>query len=575
MASGKKITQLTDGSPLQPNDKIPIARNSVNRFVKGSDFATAADIAALTNLITTNGTNTTNTIWANSPIIASLSSLPKDHILIGNNANVPNKVKVSGDISLTNGSTAFAQIQPNAVTYAKMQTVTTANRVLGSLTNGGPVTEIEISTNMVQDNTVTLQKLQKSTQANVVLGATAPGQNFSELKVSNPMLSPVNTGIVKGRKTAGVGEVEDITAADLCTLLGVTAGAAPNVPTSLIVSQTFADKVHIDSSTQPGTNTGVDILSATATRAGVMTAQDRIKFDSMASGATSSGGTVTNVQGTLPIVVSAGSTGNALITPLISVNLATSTAPGIITSAQFDALTGVMAGNSNYVFPGLSGDVWANGAGDTWYQNVVPSSKGGAGTLNGILSADGTGQVTIAAIGTSFLSPGSLYLTGAVKTNGSQVTTYDGLVPETLGGAGLISGILKANGLGLVSQAIANTDYFRPGDIYPSNLYVLGDVCAFFSSDERLKTNITPISNALNKVESICGAEFKWNEQLQSTHKGNDVGVIAQEIEKILPTAVTDRENGYKAVKYEKIIPLLIEAIKELSAEIKELKSKG
>jgi hypothetical protein len=56
-------------------------------------------------------------------------------------------------------------------------------------------------------------------------------------------------------------------------------------------------------------------------------------------------------------------------------------------------------------------------------------------------------------------------------------------------------------------------------------------------------------------------------------NEGHDVGVIAQEVEKVIPEIVTTRDNGYKAVKYEKIVPLLIEAIKELSNEVKELKS--
>ena len=54
----------------------------------------------------------------------------------------------------------------------------------------------------------------------------------------------------------------------------------------------------------------------------------------------------------------------------------------------------------------------------------------------------------------------------------------------------------------------------------------------------------------------------------------HDVGVIAQEIESVLPEVVTTRNSGFKGVKYEKIVPLLIEALKELSAEIRELKKK-
>ena len=56
------------------------------------------------------------------------------------------------------------------------------------------------------------------------------------------------------------------------------------------------------------------------------------------------------------------------------------------------------------------------------------------------------------------------------------------------------------------------------------------------------------------------------------SHEGPDVGVIAQEIEEVLPEIVATRDNGYKAVYYEKLIPLLIESVKELKAEVDELK---
>jgi len=99
------------------------------------------------------------------------------------------------------------------------------------------------------------------------------------------------------------------------------------------------------------------------------------------------------------------------------------------------------------------------------------------------------------------------------------------------------------------------------------------DVVAFSTSDKRLKDNVTPIENALNKISQVQGIEFDWIPK-EGVHgnEGRDVGVIAQEIEKVLPEVVTTRDNGYKAVKYEKIIPLLVEAIKELQEEIKELK---
>jgi hypothetical protein len=105
---------------------------------------------------------------------------------------------------------------------------------------------------------------------------------------------------------------------------------------------------------------------------------------------------------------------------------------------------------------------------------------------------------------------------------------------------------------------------------FGGNLRAIGDIIAYSASDYRLKNNITPIPNALDKVLSISGNTFDWNEK--SDHKGNDVGVIAQEILEVLPEAVTTRDTGYLAVRYEKLVPLLIEAIKELKSEVEELK---
>ena len=90
-----------------------------------------------------------------------------------------------------------------------------------------------------------------------------------------------------------------------------------------------------------------------------------------------------------------------------------------------------------------------------------------------------------------------------------------------------------------------------------------GDIVAYNSSDLRLKENIKVIPDALSKVSQLNGVTFDWNDK-QTVYSGNDVGVIAQEVEAVLPQIVTTRENGYKAVKYERLVALLIESVKEL-----------
>ena len=103
-----------------------------------------------------------------------------------------------------------------------------------------------------------------------------------------------------------------------------------------------------------------------------------------------------------------------------------------------------------------------------------------------------------------------------------------------------------------------------------------GDVVAYNSSDMRLKNNLKVIEGALEKIDGIAGYEFDWNDNSPgwARQRGHDVGVVAQEIEKIHPEIVEERKNGYLGVDYKRLVPLLIQSIKELKQEVEELKKK-
>jgi|TARA_R110000822_G_scaffold22656_9_gene70765 hypothetical protein len=107
------------------------------------------------------------------------------------------------------------------------------------------------------------------------------------------------------------------------------------------------------------------------------------------------------------------------------------------------------------------------------------------------------------------------------------------------------------------------------------NISAEGNVIAAASSDLRLKENLQKIDNALEKVSRLNGYTFTWNEKADKIFSSkNDVGVVAQEVEEVLPEIVIDRVDGYKAVYYEKLVPLLIESIKELKERIEELEKR-
>ena len=109
------------------------------------------------------------------------------------------------------------------------------------------------------------------------------------------------------------------------------------------------------------------------------------------------------------------------------------------------------------------------------------------------------------------------------------------------------------------------------GDVECRNVYGRADVYAYYSSDPLLKTNKELIDDPLKKLSMIGGYSYDWKPEAsnEGEHlKGHDYGVMADEIEKILPELVTTRESGVKAVRYDKIIPLLIEAVKELNNKV-------
>jgi hypothetical protein len=223
---------------------------------------------------------------------------------------------------------------------------------------------------------------------------------------------------------------------------------------------------------------------------------------------------------------------------------------------------------------------------------AVTYLKNTTDTLTGDLTV--TGTITAQTFTTELVSSSVLYDSGSTKFGDS----IDDLHQIT--GSVNISGSLTIPGFSDVSASLAaavagtgllnvvedtspqlggnldlnNRNITGTGNIQISGLIsASGDIIAFASSDERLKDNIQVIPNAVEKVQQIKGVSFDWNGN-QATHEGHDIGVIAQDIEKILPEIVTTRENGYKAVRYEKLVALLIEAVKEQQLQIDELKSK-
>ena len=193
-------------------------------------------------------------------------------------------------------------------------------------------------------------------------------------------------------------------------------------------------------------------------------------------------------------------------------------------------------------------------------KTIAASSNTITGLTNSNLS--GSAGITNTNLANSTISGVSLGSTLANLTAGSFVnyssgTTYNGSTAITVS----VAATTANTGNTIVARDPSGD--FTAGTINCSYLNATFDINS--ASDENLKTNIKTVENALNISNSLRGVSFEWKENGKSSY-----GVIAQELEEVLPELV---HNGdIKTVNYNGLVGVLIEAIKELSAEVQELK---
>lgn len=105
------------------------------------------------------------------------------------------------------------------------------------------------------------------------------------------------------------------------------------------------------------------------------------------------------------------------------------------------------------------------------------------------------------------------------------------------------------------------------------NINATCDITAYSSSDKRLKTDLSRIGDSSSIINSLTGYRFNWDSN-KTNKDGSDVGIIAQDVQKVLPVIVKERDDGYLAVDYIKLIPILIEEVKSLNNRIVTLEGK-
>lgn len=354
------------------------------------------------------------------------------------------------------------------------------------------------------------------------------GSNLIAGSVTNDRLT--NSAITIAGTSTSLGG--SITAATILSGTGVFSGSAQIPNTSITNAQLANSAVTVTAGTGLSGGGSVSLgSSVTLTNAGVTA------FNTRTGGVTLA---ATDISG-----LGAGIFSGSAQIPAASITnaqLANSTISGVALGSNLATLT---------IGTGLSGTSY-NGSGAVTIANTGVTSAV-AGTAISVSGA--TGAVTITNTG----------VTSNVAGTGVSVSGATGAVTISIGQAVATSSNVQFNSLGVGTA----------GSAVAGEIRATADITAYYSSDERLKEDIAPIENPIEKLMAIDGVTFNWKEGFEGIHShvGADTGVIAQQVEALeLPGTVTTRETGYMAVNYEKLNALLIEGFKVQQVEINALK---
>lgn len=449
-------------------------------------------------------------------------------------------IAITGDLTYTspsfNGSAA--------VTAAG--TLATVNANIGSYTNA--------SITVNAKGLVTAASSGTTLNGVVIGGTTAAAGSFTTLAASSTVTA---TGIVSGSELTSSNSTGDEG--------GQINLAKPVTNTTLgggVTIDVYQNKLRIFE--QGGTARGV-YIDLTAAAAGVAT-------NLVASGGT---GTVTSVGGTgtvsgLTLTGTVTTTGNLTLGGTLAVtasNFASQTANTILAAPTgtagvptFRAIVAADIPTLNQNTTGTAANVtgtvaFANGGTGATARQDAMDALAGATTSGSYLRGNGTDVVmsTIQAADVPTLNQNT---TGSSGSTTGSAATFTSTTQNS-----------QFNSIGVGTAASATA-----GEIRATN-----NVTAYYS-DDRFKTKLGNIPNALAKVKTLNGFYYEANELAQSYgyEKKLEVGVSAQQVQAILPEVVAPApiDENYLTVRYERLVPLLIEAIKELEARVALLESK-
>lgn len=511
---------------------------------------------------------------------ASLTSIP-------NSALTNSSITVNGT-AISLGSTGTVTAAAGTLTGTTLSTTVTAS----SLTSVGTLTGLTLSGAAIPNANATVGlgsltawygTLYASSHigvgglfAGTVTAGTFAGSGASLTSVPAGQLSGTIPSGVLGASTHYIGTTaialnRAASAQQLTGIQGIDGGA-------LAIRQTDGTSLLVPASQIPGLGSRATDLAPNTYNTGIFS---EFKNSSLYGVTGNYSGLVTYANW-LGTTASTGDPSYQLLFSPAAVN--STAAPTLRLRAGIDAAWGawnVVLHSSN--FGTYATKVDGTNATGTWSISTSGNAATATAAQNGQFFT--TGQVSEGQIGANFTGQSPVYLYNNATAWGLYSASGGTLITYTRATGAITTATLtntQTTSLGVGTAASGTAGEIR----------AINAITSYYS-DSRLKENITPIANALDKVLKISGVTFNSNDAAEKygyTNKAQQVGVIAQEVEQVLPQIVVpapfdigQNEDGteysisgenYKTVQYEKLVPLLIEAIKELKQEIEQLKAK-
>lgn len=320
--------------------------------------------------------------------------------------------------------------------------------------------------------------------------------------------------------------------------------------------------------------------------------------------AVANGGTgTTTAQGAMNTFAGATTSGSYLRgngTNVVMSTIQAGDVPTLNQNTSGNAATATLATTATNLAGGSAGTIPYQSAAGTTVQLAAGTSgyvlqSNGAAAPSWVVKTSGT---VTSVTGGTYLTGGTITTSGTLAVDATTTNTASKVVARDASGnfaAGTITATLSGNASTATSATTATTattaNALATGNNYQVNSLGIGtaasgtageiratnNITAYYS-DDRFKTNLGNIPNALDKVQTLNGFYYEANELAQSYgyEKKMEVGVSAQQVQAIMPEVVAPApiDENYLTVRYERLVPLLIEAIKELKAEVDALKGK-